>query len=637
MSKKATLKAFQQLSWDDLNAWVGSSIVSRGKSYQRQGLVSELAVTADGALLAWVDGAEVYATTVFLGEDGSLDSECTCPYGLHCKHAVAAVLEYLECVKKKRPVPEADADDERLLMLDDEYVDEEDEPLELELRSESEKLPAPVERFLREKTKAQLVELIGAVALKHPAVREELADRVRLQSGDMTKVLARLRGDIRKISERPGWGNPWSDEGYTPDYSGIRNKLLTLLEGGCADDVLSVGEELLESGVQHVEESHDEGETGEEVSLSLDIVCKALPASSLSPGDKLLWAVDAILRDPWDLCYTFEKYLNENHPQDAWSTVADELLRRLASDTKTSKGNGVDRSYERDRLSDQAIHALERAGRDEEVIALCEAEAPRTGSYERLVRLLIESGRYGEAEQWIEEGIEATQEKWPGIASGLRQHLLRIRTLQEDWPAIAAMRAAEFTASPCVKTYDECRKAMDKIGGWDAARPCLLHYLETGDAPWKQKAWPLKDQSFEAPRRRTRDAFPDHSALIDIYIHEDAPEMVLHWYDKTPKRRFHHSGDLDNRVAGAVQGHAPDRAVKLWRSIAEGLIAQVKPKAYHQAAVYLRKAAKVMSREQRGKEWDRYIQKLRSAHARKPRLMEVLDGLDGKPIVGGGG
>ncbi|MFW5837566.1 MAG: hypothetical protein ACOCVM_06115, partial [Desulfovibrionaceae bacterium] len=354
------------------------------------------------------------------------------------------------------------------------------------------------------------------------------------------------------------------------------------------------------------------------------------------PSDKLLWAVDAILRDPWDLCHSFEKYLDEDHPQEAWSVVADELLRRLAPSRSTPKGSGVDRSYERDRLSDQAIHALERASRGEEVFALCEVETEQTGNYERLVRLLIEAGRYREAEHWIKEGIEATQEKWPGIASGLRQHLLRIRTFQEDWPAIAAMRAVEFAASPCVKTYDECREAMDRIGGWDAARPCLLHYLETGDAPWKQPPWPLNDQSFEEPLRRTRDAFPDHSALIDVFIHEDEPEMVLHWYDKMPKRRFYHSGDLDDRVAGAIQRHVPDRAVKLWKSIAKGLIAEVKPKAYQQAAVYLRKAAKVMSREQRGKEWDRYIQELRHAHARKPRLMEVLDGLDGKPIVGGG-
>jgi uncharacterized Zn finger protein len=35
------------------------------------------------------------------------------------------------------------------------------------------------------------------------------------------------------------------------------------------------------------------------------------------------------------------------------------------------------------------IHALEQAGREEEVVALCEAEARKTGNYSRLVDLLI--------------------------------------------------------------------------------------------------------------------------------------------------------------------------------------------------------------------------------------------------------
>ncbi len=58
MAKK-NINPFTNLSWDDLKEWAGSKIVERGKSYQQQKLVSELAVLENGGLLAWVDGTHL--------------------------------------------------------------------------------------------------------------------------------------------------------------------------------------------------------------------------------------------------------------------------------------------------------------------------------------------------------------------------------------------------------------------------------------------------------------------------------------------------------------------------------------------------------------------------------------------------
>ena len=62
-------------------------------------------------------------------------------------------------------------------------------------------------------------------------------------------------------------------------------------------------------------------------------------------------------------------------------------------------------------------------------------------------------------------------------------------------------------------------------------------------------------------------------------------------------------------------------------------IAQVKPSEYQEAAKYLRKAAKVMGREKKRTEWQSYLQDLREQNARKRSLIEILDGLGGKPII----
>ena len=56
MGKRAN-KDFEDITWFDLESWAGSKIVSRGRSYQRNKYVNELAITGSGELLAWVEGS----------------------------------------------------------------------------------------------------------------------------------------------------------------------------------------------------------------------------------------------------------------------------------------------------------------------------------------------------------------------------------------------------------------------------------------------------------------------------------------------------------------------------------------------------------------------------------------------------
>ena len=53
------------LSWDDLAEWAGSRSVDRGRTYQRQGRVHDLAISEDGWLLATVTGGARYAVTAW--------------------------------------------------------------------------------------------------------------------------------------------------------------------------------------------------------------------------------------------------------------------------------------------------------------------------------------------------------------------------------------------------------------------------------------------------------------------------------------------------------------------------------------------------------------------------------------------
>ena len=630
--KKNPLDLFIDLSWADIELWVGGKIASRGKSYQRQGRVSALAVTEAGSLIAWVDGTERYATRVVMDEDGRLDSICTCPYQMDCKHGVAVVIEYLMHIENKRPVPKAKQDDDRLELLSDlEDEDWDNEPADG--NSMSNDIRQDIDGFLKGKTKDQLIDLIHDLARLYPEIARELSDRRQLISGDTKTLVTRLRKEIKEIGSEPGWHNYWDGNGYTPDYSGVRKKLETLLKAGHADEVLTLGQELVTTGTRQVEESHDEGETATEVADCMPVIVKALDQSSLDEADRLNWALDAVLKDQFEVCEVFAEYLHRKHPKSAWHTLADRLLARLKGFKSPKDPNLFSHKYERDRLSNWVIHALEQAGRKDEIIPLCEAEAGNTGSYDRLVERLLQDHRYEEAERRIKEGIRDIGEKWPGIASGLRNRLLEIRTLEKNWAAVAAMRAEEFVRHPSRQAFTDCEKASGRVKAWPKVREHLLYYLEKGALPWKQKGWPLPESGLDRPDADKRNQFPLIGDLIDIAILEKKPDQVLRWYDQRPKGGFGWYGAEEDAVATAIQDHAPDRAVAIWKNKAERLIAQVKPSAYQEAAKYLRKAAKVMDQEKKQTEWEGYMKSLREQHIRKHRLIEILDGLAGKPIV----
>jgi uncharacterized Zn finger protein len=148
---------------------------------------------------------------VVMDDDGLPDSICTCFYELDCKHGVALVIEYLKRIEDNQPFPEASRDDVRLKLLEDEEWD--DEPIDEET-AVSEDVRKAVDRFLKGKTKAQLIDLIHEIAKQHPEVAQEIADRQQLTSGPTKTLVTRLRREIQEIGDEPGWQNYWRGGGY---------------------------------------------------------------------------------------------------------------------------------------------------------------------------------------------------------------------------------------------------------------------------------------------------------------------------------------------------------------------------------------------------------------------------------------
>jgi uncharacterized Zn finger protein len=645
--KKEALKRdlFGKLTWDDLQEWAGSRVLSRGQSYQRSHRVKELAQTQTESLVAWVQGGQRYATEVDF-EEGELISICTCPYGNNCKHAVAVVLEYLEHVKKNKKVPQVSRKDKRLVLLrdftDEQAWDDEDEEYEgidhdeLAPKKSGKTEPIALRGFLEQQNKEQLIALIEELAGKHSIIRGALQDRYDLSKGSVRKMVNAVRKEIHELSEEPGWTNHWRGEGHIPDYSRVKDRMNALLKQGYADEVFTLGRELLEAGIRQVEMSHDEGETGMEISSCLEIVFQALSQSALSPVEQMLWVIDAELEDEYELCYGSESFWKKKQKASDWSAVADKLIDRLKAFSSENGEDDFSRNYRRDNLTNWIIRALENSGRHGEIIPLCEQEAVKTGSYTRLVKVLRKANRSEEAEQWIHKGIKATQKQWPGVASQLRDALREMREKEGNWLQVAAFRAEDFLGSPSLHTYEDMKKSAERAKVWPSVREGALRYLETGKLPQADPSWPLPETGVIKETGHRHERSPMIHTLIDIAIAEKRTDDVLRWYDhpKSQKGGFGEwDGFREDTIAEALKNEYPDRALSIWKNLAEKQIALTKPSAYETAAGFLRKARDLVRKLKREDEWKGYLSELRQVHARKIKLLEILDRLEGRRIV----
>jgi uncharacterized Zn finger protein len=637
--------------------------------------VRGLARTASGGIVAWVQGTSRYATQVEIAKK-ELTASCTCPYGGTCKHAVAVVLSYLECLKNQRESPTAAEDDPRFDLLkeaaqaaaavhswepeeanDENYdeddtddEDEEDDEPTVRRRAVAKRSRPPVSdgatAYLKQQSKEDLVTLLKELMRQHPDVRQAIVDRANLLSGEVKKIVATVRKEINALAGMPAWGDEdgWT-RGRSGNYARIQTHLEALLAAGHADEVLSLGQQLLKAGTQQVEMINDEGETAGEVVACMKIVFRALTQSSLAPAERMLWAMNAELGDEYDLCQRKEEFWQHSYSAADWNIVADQLAICLQKFASENRNEGYSTKYRRDRLSDWLVRALEQAGRTDEIIPLCEREAEKTDSYVRLVNYLKQAKRWQEMEQWIHKGIAVTRKQSPGIASQLRLALRERREQEKNWPQVAAFYAEDFFDHPGARTLIELQKAAKQAGAEAEVGAGAFYYLETGILPQTMKptkktsgvsAWPLPECEVKGMNERREATAPMINALIDIAIEEKRPDDVLRWYDQREPRKipaWGYSGSNDDQIATAVVDAYPDRAITIWKKLAESQLVHTEVRAYETAATYLRKVHSACTKHGQEQEWKTYLATLRQANLRRPRLVQILDSLTGRPIV----
>lgn len=642
MKKISTV--LRHLSFDDLSEWAGATILNRGKRYVKQ--VDQLSHTSGNRLVAWVNGSERYTTSVRIDQERDLEFLCTCPYQRGpCKHAVAVILTAAQHVKSNETIPVLDPADALSLALSaatDEGEDwlEDEEPGYPSARLRS-KEQAAAGKILGGKSPAELLDLLGNLSRRFPEVTQCILETEQLASGQVDELVATLHQEIDNLTAEPVWYDHWRDTGNLPDFSHLDGQLQALAACGHADAVLELGEELWTKGHAQVEQSHDEGETAMAIAACLETVMAALPQSTLSPAEQLLWVIDRMLEDEYCLLDAGAKLLQRRiYKQAHWQEVAGSLEAYLQALPQPGTAT-FSTAYRRERLLHELLDAYRHAGWQDRIIPCLETEADACRCYIRLVDMLLEAGERDKARHWCKHGYAQTIETAPGIASSLQERLRELAQTGQHDDLAAAYRAQDFFDSPSSKSYRELHKAAENAKCWPPVRIAILDYLETGRLlalvaqTGGNTGWPLPLPEVAPPaskKRRDYRKFPDLDTLIDIAILEQRLDDTVALHQRLRKNCWH-SAATDKAVADAVAGSHPEVALKIWRGIVDALIKQVKPKAYAAAAVYLRRIEKVYRRSNRVADWQALLINLRKTHKAKRRLMGELDNLSGRKLV----
>lgn len=634
-----------RLEPDEILDWAGKTTFSRGKGYQREGRVTDLVRGPGGSILATVEGTRPYRTGVRYRN--GLESSCTCPVGVSCKHAVAVILEYQSLINKQTEIPEPEDED----LLPEDYADLfPDGPDRAEIdtagwstaihgrkkkqeRAKSQNLR--IQKYLVTLPKEDLIAILEELAGEIPEVRQDLVDRLSVATSDTPALLRSLTADINRISRMEAWSNPWNNESSIPDYSPVRKRMEILLSMKKYDDLLKAGDLLLKKGREQVESSDDEGETAGEIGECMDIVFAALGQSDRPVHERLLFAIRAVLDDEFDLCSGADTFLTRKWPKAAWSLVADELLTSLSAREIPVADTNYHEMYLRDNLTSWIITTLDKAGRAEEATDLARAEAPITASYVRLVRRLIRLGNEDEAALRIREGVEALGRKSPGIVRQLLDIRREMHEKGGDLRSAAGLLAEEFLRDPSFDSFSRLRTAAEKAGVWDVAEGQVVRYLTMGLAPAADRDTPaeifgifpisglIDPGSWKSPRA------PFYAILIQRAIADHQPEEAVMWYDRCILEQRKPCGDLylESRLWEAVKDRFPDRALAYWRGCADRQVQSASPKGYELALTNLEKIRALLLKEGRSDEWEEYVTRLRQEHARKKKFIGMLDGI----------
>ncbi len=587
----------------------------RGQAYYQEGAISN--TSRQGHILRGkCAGTQepFYQIQVELDEAGIAQTHCSCPYeyGGYCKHLVALLLTYVHHPK-------------RFTLRQ--------EPAELLADLSQEDLVALVTKLLQDKP--ELYDWVEA-AISVPPSSSKTAKKKR-KKVDAEVYRRQVSGIVHSLDRMRASEAYWQVGGLVGELRQVQATAMKFLDAGDADTALTILLTLLEEssrGIEFIDDSNGElggfvGSLGQplaEAILYLDL--NAIERTKLA--DRLTrliqYADDYGMEGDLDLAIQaaqfgweelppgrgVQRQVTDEEADDEW--IEDEEEEEWDDeDFQTSDAWGQSTSPFGD-LTEAKLNVLERQGRTDEYLALCQ-KAQRHLRYalklcdlKRVPEAIKHAKKHlasaDEAQQLAErlrslkhitEALEIGERglKLKGPKAALGEWLGPVEEAQgRNAQALAAWRAA-FPENPSLETYKTLKRLAD--AGWKKLRPELMAKLK--GSYHKQ-------------------------VLAEVLLFEEEWDEAIKvvegrdvWYP------------VVETVADAVLPHRTEWVVQISLKHAERLMAEPKSKNYPIAAEWLKRAKKAYALLGQTDEWRAYLRKVTEKYQCRPALQAHLQRL----------
>ena len=549
----------------------------RGADYWREGALLEPARQGRELRAECVGtGPEPYRVVAVLDEKGVAETDCSCPYDWEgvCKHVVALLLAYVHQPEAFRVVP-------------------------------------PLEAMLAERSRGELVALIGEMLQREPGLLAvvEMAEAARRAEGggavDAAAFRRQARRALRQESRRAvekelrslrEAAARWAKKGDWANAGRLYHALLDETVGHYTDEL------------QMMDEDGDIAVIVDEIAAGLGDCLKKSKADDAPRRAWLEALLAAELADielgGIDLAPAARAALLTEARDDEWARIAERvraeiarsrdwareaLVRFLAEREKRRgrKGDAAAIVREMGTPEQQALLLAQEGATDEALSRMREILKSKPGLTPQFADALAQAGA---KEAAVELALESARGGDAWSAEWLAQHYRKYGPPQE---ALAWQRRV-FLREPSVESFEALREAGGKVGLWKEVRAAALAALE------KEKKY---------------------GALIEIALAEGDVGQALELLPRTEGRGWR---NYKHEVAEAAEKERPADALALYKELAEQAIGERQRSSYRQAAQHLKRAQALAQRLAAQDDWEAYLRRLRTQHERLPALQDEL-------------
>ena len=584
-----------KLSEATIRRYATAQSFDRGQSYFGNGSVASL-IQRGNVLSASVEGseAEPYRVQVHFDEGGITSANCTCPYDfeLWCKHIIATLLTCLH------------------------------QPDQIEQRSELTKLLAPLSR-------EQLQTIVQSLAEQQPdwleAIEQQISQLTSTPSSKLQKPPRRttvnpkpIEQQVEQIIDR--YTEQWNDEPALDEIWSIVQKADKFIEQDDGNNALVIVGAIIRAYVQSwMNLDGSDGASGDFFDGLDDALTEAILSAELSEADRQQWQKEV---EGWRTevdDYGVESFdMSLAALEQGWDYPP---LQRVLQGEVTELGAWADKAPKfADNLAVVRLKILERQGRYEEYLYLAEVE----GQTERYLQMLAKLGRTEEAIAQAQQQMSTTEEALT-LAQTLRSQGELEQALSIATQGLALVgghskyRLAVWTSELAEGISQEI--ALQARLTAFQIDPSLSDYLKlqelAGDR-WADLWQELLTQLRSEPNSL------DARAKAAIFLEEGLIDDAISAVDQLSS----YQSDIIHPVMDAAVAHRPDWVIENAQRRAESIMTEGKAQYYYHAVNWLRKIRAAYLQLEQLDEWKRYRTELLQTHARKRKLVSLLQQRD---------